>query len=337
MINLPTLRQLRYLVTLADHLNFTKAAEICAVTQSTLSAGIAEMEAQLDAALVDRSTRSVVFTPLGEETVARARAILQAAEDLAVAARAAAEPLTGTIRLGVIPTIGPFLLPRVLPALRERYPKLKLFLREEQTARLLHLLETGEIDVALLALPFPGLGPTQLLFGDPFVLACKAEDSLASKAAVTGEDLIARDLLLLEDGHCLREHALAACALDRTPQSEMVRATSLHTLVQMVDNGLGITLLPRLAIEGGILGGTALVTVPLAGNNPARGIGLTWRGGSRRADEFRMLGEILIPQPPRGSGDDQQAGDQKHGREDEERNPIRVRRRSRDRLQRRAV
>lgn len=337
MINLPTLRQLRYLVALADHLSFTKAAELCAVTQSTLSAGIAEMETLLDAALVDRSTRSVVFTPLGEESVARARSILQAAEDLALAARAAAEPLTGTIRLGVIPTIGPFLLPRVLPALRAHYPKLKLFLREEQTARLLHLLETGEIDVALLALPFPGLGPSQLLFDDPFVLACKAEDPLVAKKEINGEDLRARDLLLLEDGHCLREHALAACSLDRTLQSEMVRATSLHTLVQMVDNGLGITLLPRLAIEGGILGGTGLVTIPLAGNNPARGIGLTWRNGSRRADEFRLLGEILIPRPLAPSGDDQQAGDQKHRRQNEQRHAVGVRRRSRDGAQRRSV
>jgi LysR family hydrogen peroxide-inducible transcriptional activator len=297
MINLPTLRQLRYLVALADHLNFTKAAEICAVTQSTLSAGIAEMETLLDAALVDRSTRSVVFTPLGEETVARARVILQQAEDLALAARAAGEPLSGTVRLGVIPTIGPFLLPRVLPRLREAYPKLRLYLREDQTARLLHLLEIGEIDVALLALPFPGLGPTETLFDDPFVLACRPDDALAARRSVSGKDLADRDLLLLEDGHCLREHALAACSLDRTQQSEMVRATSLHTVVQMVENGLGLTLLPRLAVEGGILGGTQLKTVPLAGDAPPRGIGLTWRPGSRRGDEFRLLGKALVPSP----------------------------------------
>jgi LysR family hydrogen peroxide-inducible transcriptional activator len=336
MINLPTLKQLRYLVALADHLNFTKAAELCAVTQSTLSAGIAEMETLLNAALVDRSTRSVVFTPLGEETVTRARAILRAAEELALAAQAAAAPLSGTIRLGVIPTIGPFLLPRVLPALRARYPKLRLYLREEQTARLLHLLDTGEIDVAVLALPYPGLGPTELLFEDAFVLACRPDDPLADKRTVRGEDLEARDLLLLEDGHCLREHALAACALDRTPQSEMVRATSLHTLVQMVDNGLGITLLPQLAVDGGILGGTDLVTVPLAAGNPVREIGLTWRSGSRRAEEFRLLGEALALAPLSPSGDDQKARDEQDRRQDEERKPIGMGRGPRNRSQRRA-
>jgi LysR family hydrogen peroxide-inducible transcriptional activator len=263
--NLPSLRQLRHLVALADSGHFGRAARACHVTQSTLSASIKELENLLQASLVDRTKRKVVLTPLGLETVERARRLLGEAEELVLAADSAREPLSGTIRLGVIPTIGPFLLPLVLPALRRAFPKLKLYLVEDLTARLVEQLHAGRLDIALLALPYEcGNVESRILFEDPFRVAVRRGDPLAHEKTIEAEALRPDDLLLLREGHCLRDHALAACALDRT-RGEAVEATSLHTLVQMVDNGLGMTLLPQLAIDGGILRGTKLVVRPLAG------------------------------------------------------------------------
>ncbi|WP_370154813.1 hydrogen peroxide-inducible genes activator [Ferrovibrio sp.] len=300
MINLPTLRQWRYLVALAEIRHFGKAAEACLVTQSTLSAGIQELETQLGAALVDRTKRKVVLTPLGEDLAARARELLREAEEMVLLARAAAAPLTGPLRLGVIPTISPFLLPRVLPALRRRFPDLRLFLREDLTARLVDLLLAGKLDLLLIALPYEGGAIDTLpLFDDAFALACRSDHVLAKQAGpVRLGDLADTQLLLLEDGHCLRDHALAACRLPPSPRRDGFAATSLHTLVQMVDSGLGVTLLPQLALAAGILRGTDVVTRPLAGDGggrtaPARQIGLAWRRGTQRADEFRLFGNAL--------------------------------------------
>lgn len=294
MRTLPTLRQLRYLVAIAEHLHFGRAAEACFATQSTLSAGLQELENLLDVKLVERSKRRVMLTPLGEAVVARARIVLREAEDLAELAHASKDPLSGPLRLGVIPTVGPYFLPRVLPALRQRYPGLRLYLREDMTTRLLDALHDGEIDAALIALPFPTVDlEMRELIEDPFVLACRSEDPLARKNAAEMDSLPEDRLLLLDEGHCLREHALAACRLEPTHHRDDFRATSLATLVQMVANGLGLTLLPKMAVDAGLTTGTGLVTRPLGDTAPARTIALVWRKTTPRTEEFDLLARTL--------------------------------------------
>ena len=291
----PTLKQLAYLVALAEVRHFGRAAAACGVTQSTLSAGIRDLETVLAAALVDRTTRSVVFTPLGEELVGRAREILKLTEDLMDAARAGAEPLGGPLQVGVIPTISPFLLPRIMPPLRRAWPKLQLYLREDLTERLVAAVEDGRLDVAVLALPCDCASlDTVLLFDDTFSVACRRDHPMATVGSVPVAALAGETLLLLLDGHCLREHALAACGLADRREREVFQATSLHTLVQMVDNGLGVTLLPQLALDAGILDGTELVARPLSGGGKtSRGVGLAWRRNTRRAAEFSQLAVTL--------------------------------------------
>ena len=264
------------------------------MTQSSLSTSIKELEAVLEAPLVDRTKRQVILTPLGLDTVDRARRIIAETEELARATRAAKEPLSGTLHMGVIPTIGPYLLPAALPELRRAHPRLQLYLTEDLTARLVEQLHAGKLDMVLLALPYEsGNVERQVLFKDRFVVALQPSHPLAAGAQVKPELLQAEDVLLLKDGHCLRDHALAACRLADRRRTVGFEATSLLTLVQMVDNGLGITLLPELAVEAGILRGTGLITRPLAGNDTARTIGLIWRRGTGRRDEFLLLAREL--------------------------------------------
>jgi len=290
---LPTLKQLRYLVALREHLHFGRAAEASHVTQSTLSAGIAELESLLGASLVERTRRSVFFTPLGEEVAAKARSVLAEAEGLAELAQAAQDPLCGTVHMGIIPTIAPFLLPRAMPALRRAYPRLKLRLREQMSDVLCHEVHSGALDLVLYALPYRcGDLHEEALFEDPFYAAYPPGSDRLPESVGTA-DLDGQTLLLLEEGHCLRDHALAACSLPGLDPTRSILGTSLHTLVQMVDNGLGMTLLPRMAIEGGILGGTGVRVVPLTGEAPARTIGLVWRRASPRADEYRLLADFF--------------------------------------------
>jgi LysR family transcriptional regulator, hydrogen peroxide-inducible genes activator len=294
MINLPTFRQLEHLVLLAEHGHFGRAAAACHVTQSTLSASIKELENILQASLVDRTKRRVVLTPLGREIVERARRILRDGEDLVEAARAESEPLSGTLRMGVVPTIGPFLLPNILPRLRRIYPALRLYLVEDLTARLVEELHAGRLDIVLLALPYDcGNVEVRTLFQDPFKVALPHGHPLAGGKTVDLEQLRHTGLLLLKEGHCLRDQALAACRLADRKEIEPVEATSLHTLVQMVDNGLGATLLPQLAIDGGILSGTTLAVLPTAGQQPSREVGLIWRRGTGRQREFDLLASEL--------------------------------------------
>jgi LysR family transcriptional regulator, hydrogen peroxide-inducible genes activator len=294
MINLPTFRQLEHLVLLAEHGHFGRAAAACHVTQSTLSASIKELENILQASLVDRTKRRVVLTPLGKQIVERARRILRDGEDLVEAARAESEPLSGTLRMGVVPTIGPFLLPNILPRLRSAYPALRLYLVEDLTARLVEELHAGRLDIVLLALPYDcGNVEVRTLFQDPFKVALPHGHPLAGGKTVDLEQLRHTGLLLLKEGHCLRDQALAACRLADRKEIEPVEATSLHTLVQMVDNGLGATLLPQLAIDGGILSGTTLAVLPTAGQQPSREIGLIWRRGTGRQREFDLLASEL--------------------------------------------
>jgi LysR family hydrogen peroxide-inducible transcriptional activator len=294
MASFPSLRQLRYFVALADTLHFGRAARATNVSQSTLSAGVKELEETLGAALVDRTQRRVVLTPLGHDVLARARALLREAEEIVHVAAAAAEPLAGPLRLGAIPTVSPYLLPRVLPALRKAHPRLKLYLVEDITARLVESLEAGRLDVVLLALPCDcGAAETMVVHRDPFQLALPRTHPLAGRGQVPVEAIRDVPLLLLADGHCLRGHALAACGLPPARAGEGFAATSLTTLVQMVDNGLGLTLLPQIAIDAGILRGTDVVARPVEGEHAFRELGLAWRAGTARRAEFAQLGEEL--------------------------------------------
>ncbi|TPG61318.1 hydrogen peroxide-inducible genes activator [Roseomonas nepalensis] len=294
MISLPSPQQLRYLVALAEQGHFGRAASACAVTQSTLSAGVIALERQLDAAILERGpSKRPAFTPLGLELVARAREALSALSAVAETAQSAREPLTGPLRLGVIPTIGPFLLPRLMPALRAAHPRLRLWLREDLTDRLGEELEAGRLDLLLLALPSGLRGvETQVVAEDPFLVAMPESHRLAGLASLPMGSLATERLLLLEDGHCLREHALAACRLPAARAGEGFSATSLHTLVQMVAGDLGITLLPRLAVQGGVLAGASLALRPLE-EGASRTLGLAWRARSPRAAEFRGLVEAV--------------------------------------------
>jgi len=294
MINLPSLRHLRHLIALHAHGHFGRAAEACHVTQSALSASIKELETVLNTTLVDRTKRRVVLTPIGVETSERARKIVKEVEDLVGFTTASREPLSGTLRMGSIPTVGPYLLPRILPGLREAYGRLKLYLVEDLTERLIDSLHRGLLDVVLLALPYDcGAVETMVLFEDPFVVALPRTHRLANEARIKTQRLWCEDLLLLRDGHCLRDHALSVCSFADRRVTEGFEATSLPTLVQMVDNGLGTTLLPILAVDAGLLQGTNLVTRPLLAEEPTRKIGLVWRRGTGRRDEFRVLGKEL--------------------------------------------
>lgn len=293
MTALPTLRQLRFLIALADHGSFSKAAEMSFVTQPTLSAGIKELEAILGATLVERGARGASLTLAGETAVDRARTVLTEAEDLVHATRAAGEPLSGPFRLGVIPTIAPFLLPRVLPALRVSHPKLELFLREDLTHRLIEALKERRLDAALIALPYEAAAiETVSLMEDEFLFAAYKDHRLAQLDPLTPDALSGESLLLLEDGHCLRDHALAVCAAS-PPGSDTARsdfaATSLHTLIQMVRSGLGATLLPKLAVDAGLADQMDLAIKPFSPPVAGRSIGVAWRRGSARTEEAKTL------------------------------------------------
>lgn len=289
---LPTLKQLQYLVALHDHGHFGKAAEACYVTQSTLSAGLRELESLVGTTLVERNRRVVRFTALGTRVVEKARRVVREAEELADMVKASSKPLSGELRLGVIPTIAPFLLPRILPKLRSDWPELKLFLREEPSAAACESLNRGHLDCVLLALPYAcGDVDTLPLFDDTLFVAIPENEN--PPATVTPDSIDRSRLLLLEDGHCLKDHVLAACSWPGLRSDTKMLGTSLHTLVQMVDNGLGVTMLPAMALEAGILNGTHVVARGLEAENPVRTIALVWRKASPRAKEFQMLGKVL--------------------------------------------
>lgn len=293
IVHLPTVKQLQYLVALRRFGHFGKAADACFVTQSTLSAGLRELETLLGVTLVERTRRVVRFTALGENIANKAMRVLRETEELAEMARAQGRPLHGELRMGVIPTIAPFLLPTMLPRLRKQWPELKLYLREETSSAACEALHRGQLDCVLLALPFAcGEVDSMALFDDPLFVAYpngEAPEAPSIEAAEIDE----KRLLLLEDGHCLKDHALSACNRPELRAHAAMMGTSLHTLVQMVDNGLGLTFVPGLAIEAGILAGTRVDVKPLRSDNPYRRIALIWRRSSPRESEFRMLGDSL--------------------------------------------
>lgn len=291
---LPSLQQLRFLDALAEHRHFGRAASVCAVTQSTLSAGIQELEQRLGASLVERSRKQVLLTPLGEEIVARGRRLLREAEDIAELARGAAEPLSGPLRLGVIPTIGPYLVPAIMRDLPKAFPKLKLFLREEQTAPLLGKLDSGQLDLILLALPYEvGDAETFELGADPLFVAMPPDHRLGRAKRVAGEALGSENLLLMEDGHCLRSHSLQACHLAGPGHNEVFQGTSLRTVIQMAAGGLGLTLVPQMALGAELPADGSLIAKPLAADAPPRRIALAWRRSSARKAEFHRFGAYV--------------------------------------------
>ena len=292
-VHQPTIKQLQYLVALRSHGHFGKAAEACFVTQSTLSAALRELETLLGVTLVERTRRVVRFTALGEKISDKAVRVLREVESLAEAARAEGRPLHGELRMGVIPTIAPFLLPAMLPRLREQWPALKLFLREEPSQAACDALHRGQLDCVLLAMPYAcgEVEVANLLEDALFVAfpASEAPDGASVKASAIDENR----LLLLEDGHCLKDHALSACNRPELRAGAAMMGTSLHTLVQMVDNGLGVTFVPAMAIDAGILDHTGIVARRLEAAHGSRNIALVWRKSSPREEEFRMLAAAL--------------------------------------------
>lgn len=294
-VHLPTLRQLQYLVALSEELHFGRAAERCHVTQSTLSAGLQELEAILDVTVVERTKRRVNVTPFGEELVARARRVLAEVEDMTVMAKASDTPLTGLLRFGAIPTIAPYVFPRILPPLRASYPELRLYLREDKTDDLVARLGRGDLDVALIALPYEVDSlDVVVLADDPFWFAVAANHPQAADTTpIAPEAIEIDDLLLLEDGHCLRDHALSACRQSAVARSNNAfQATSLYTLVELVADGFGTTLLPEIALNSEQIGSSSIVTRPLS-NRVGRQIALAWRHHSPRRAEFKLLGQFL--------------------------------------------
>jgi LysR family hydrogen peroxide-inducible transcriptional activator len=287
-----TLRQMRFLTAIADTLNFSRAAEICFVTQPTLSTGLRELEDRLGVQLAERTKRSVILTPVGLEIAQRARAVLLATQEIEELAAAQSAPEGGELRLGTIPTIGPFLIPRALPDIRARFPDLRLLLREEMTESLIAGLSAGRLDLILFALPFEAQGiEVMKLFEDGYHLA--APPGSLGPAPVGGDQLQGAKLMLLEKGHCLQRHALSAFPDRDLAQDDSFSATSLTTLISMVSEGLGITLLPDLALDAGVARGQDLAIAPLPDACPRRVV-LGWRSSTARAKLFTALGQILI-------------------------------------------
>jgi len=293
MVNLPTVKQLRYLVALEKHLHFGRAAEACFVTQSAFSVSIKDLEVLLNVSLVDRTNRSVVFTTAGKAVAQQARLAIFDIEGIIDLAKSEQEPLSGVLKMGVIPTIAPFLLPKILPKIRRKYPHLELYLKEEQTKTIHQLLLDGELDVLLLALPFE-LSNTETLsiYNDAFKLAYKKGTELIDPDNFTPNKLNEESILLLEDGHCLRDHALSACSIGRKNKISKFSASGLYSLVQMVDSDLGVTFIPQMAIDSGLLKHTKVQTKDLK-DKSYREIGLAWRKSSVRKHEFSLLADAI--------------------------------------------
>jgi LysR family hydrogen peroxide-inducible transcriptional activator len=293
ILHLPTIKQLQYLVALRSTGHFGRAAEACFVTQSTMSAGLRELEALLGVTLVERTRRVVRFTALGESIADKADVVIRSAEELADLARTQGKPLHGELRMGVIPTIAPFLLPAMLPRLRAEWPSLKLYLREEASQGACEALHRGQLDCVLLALPFAcGDVDFAALFDDPLFVAFPRGEAPPGDAVDVGA-IDENRILLLEDGHCLKDHALSACNRPDLRAHATMMGTSLHTLVQMVDNGLGVTFVPAMAIDAGVLEGTRIEARPLRSKHGFRKIALVWRRSSPREQEFRLLADTL--------------------------------------------
>ena len=292
-MNLPTTKQLRYFLALEKHAHFGKAAAACFVSQSAFSTAIRELESTLNKQLVDRSNKQVTITRTGRAIATHAASIVRELEELTALAKRSNEPLNGSLNLGVIPTIAPFLLPRFLPQLEQQYPSLTLYLREDLTARLYQQLMDGELDLILIALPYELKNVEVMpLFRDPFYLLTKQNSKHIDIKHYSPDKLNDENVLLLEDGHCLRDHAISACKLQKKGQLNPFAATSLLTLTQMVAADIGITFIPEMALGSPIVARRELVTTALPEDN-YRDIGLAWRSSSAQSQEFTILGELI--------------------------------------------
>jgi LysR family hydrogen peroxide-inducible transcriptional activator len=291
-------RALQYFVKLAELKHFSKAAEACFVSQPTLSTQVRKLEEELGVSLVERAPRQVMLTPIGEDIAHRARHVLRDIEHIKTAARRSGNPATGTIKLGIFPTLAPYLLPHVIPVIRQRYPELRLQLAEEKTEDILKMLDQGRLDAGLLALPVdePGL-EVEVLFEEPFVTAMPASHPLSDKETICLKDLEGEELLLLEEGHCLRQHALAVCKLAGAHERVDFHATSMETLRQMVASNAGVTLMPVLAVKPPIPITENIALRPFEPPAPSRTIVLVWRSSSPLGKFLRPLAECLKVQP----------------------------------------
>jgi len=293
MMRSPTIKQLRYFIALCEQQHFGRAAERCFVSQSAFSNAIRELESTLKTQLVDRTNRSVTITSNGQDVATQARLVIRDVESLVEIAQGNNAPLCGELRLGVIPTIAPFVLPRVLPKIRKAFPQLQLLLIEDQTQRIYERLMDGELDALLLALPWPMQGvEQQTLFRDEFCLAYRQGTNHVDPENYRFNRLNSDSVLLLEDGHCLRDHALAACKIRNTEKVRRFGASSLLTLIEMIDADLGISFLPEMARDSTLLRNTR-VRLHSLNDKSYRNIGMAWRKGSRRIEEFRMLGDFV--------------------------------------------
>ncbi len=291
-------RDLRYLVAVADHQHFGRAAAACFVSQPTLSTQIKKLEEYLEIQLVERTSKKVIITPIGRMIAERARQVLNEVDDLVNVARAAGDPMSGELRLGIIPTLGPYLIPDLFPVLRERYPKLRVLLHEERTRGLTDRLLEGSLDAAIMGVPIADEGLiAQPLFEEPFVVALPAEHALASESRIKREALDAAPMLLLEEGHCMRDQALDFCSRVGAQQQQDFRATSLETLRQMVATGAGITLLPKLAVEPCSSQPEGLVVRPFAGEPPVRELAIYRRRGCAREPVVSALASLIQALP----------------------------------------
>ena len=293
------LRALQYFVKLSELRHFSRAAEACFVSQPTLSIQIKKLEDELGVQLVERSPRKIMLTPIGEEIAERARLVLSEVNQIQAVASRAGDPADGNLRLGLFPTLAPYLLPHVIPTIRNQYPNLKLQLVEEKTEDILKMLQQGELDAALLALPINDDGlDMEILFEEPFVLAIPAEHPLGEKSRIALKDLNGSELLLLDEGHCLREHALEVCALAGAHERVDFHATSMETLRQMVAANVGITLMPLLSVKPPIARTRNLLTRRFISPAPSRTIALVWRNSSALSEFLLELADCFRNLPP---------------------------------------
>jgi len=292
------LRDLRYLVALSELRHFGRAAEACHVSQPTLSTQIRKLEDELGVALVERAPRQVMLTRAGEDIAGRARRVLAEVEQMRETARRAADPEAGTIRLGIFPTLGPYLLPHVVPRVRARFPRLELLLVEEKTETILHMLREGKLDAGILALPLhEDWLETEFLFEEPFMLAVPEGHPLTAHRSLRMDELGQQHLLLLEEGHCLRDQALEVCSLAGAGEKEGFRATSLETLRQMVAAGVGVTLLPMLAVKPPVPASENIRLLPFRNPAPSRKLALVWRRSSAMAEFLHTLAALIRELP----------------------------------------
>ncbi len=294
MESLPSLRQLEYLVALDTHRHFADAARACGVGAPAFSTGLAALEALLGVRVAERDRRHVTMTPAGRRLAAKAREVLEQAHALVSLAESETRPMSGTWQFGSIPTIAPFLMPRLLPAMKARFPALSLTLTEAKTPELLIDLAEGRLDLLLIAFPYETPGcETQMLFRDSYLFACSPRCALANAPRIGAKEIATQPLMLLEASNCLHHHALPVLETAASAPQATFAGTSLQTLAAMVAVDMGSTLLPSLAVDGGLLQGTEVVTHPLAYAGGQRTIGLCWRHGHARSEDFRTFGQAL--------------------------------------------